>query len=351
MTMYLRTTIAGNRPIDAAGNRPMRAAMPVLAGVLVSVLGLVIGPTAAAASEPARVPASGADIAHRGTAQPVPLPVGFRPEGVTSGPGDTYYAGSLADGRIRTGDLSRGTGRDLLAGVPGRALRGLQYDSRSGLVWAVGQDGGTGIVLVVHSRTGQLLHRFVVPGAGFLNDIVVTKKAAWVTDSSVDRLTSLRLDRQGRPDGTMSSLPLTGPWPTPTGLRANGIRELSDGSLVLDNSTAGGLWRVDPVSGAVGAIPITGGPIASGLTGGDGLVLSGRTLYVVRGNRVGVTVLTLRRTASEWTARWDGALTSPDLDVPSTATLAGHTLWAVNARFGVADPATATYSIVPLRPA
>jgi hypothetical protein len=41
-------------------------------------------------------------------------------------------------------------------------------------------------------------------------------------------------------------------------------------------------------------------------------------------------------------------LTDPDLDVPTTITsTAGH-LYAVNARFGTADPATARYDIVRL---
>jgi hypothetical protein len=59
-------------------------------------------------------------------------------------------------------------------------------------------------------------------------------------------------------------------------------------------------------------------------------------------------VLKLRARAGGWTASWIDRLTSPNLDVPSTATLVGHTLWAVNARFGVADPATASYAIIPL---
>jgi hypothetical protein len=41
-------------------------------------------------------------------------------------------------------------------------------------------------------------------------------------------------------------------------------------------------------------------------------------------------------------------LTSTDLDVPATATIASGALWAVNARFGVADPATAEYWVTPL---
>lgn len=275
----------------------------------------------------------------------VALPDGFRPEGVTSGPGDRYYTGSLADGRIWTGDLSKGTGRQLVSGVTGRALRGMQYDRRTGLLWVVGQDGAapnaTGIVLVIEARSGKILDRIVVPGAVFLNDIVLAGKAAWVTDSGVDKLTRISLGSK-----KLSQIALGGPWPTPAGNRANGIRQLPDGSLLIDNSTAGGLWQVNRKTGVVTQIPVKGGP---GITGGDGLELRGNTLYVVRGSgQQEVSVLRLKQHKGSWTATWQGALTSSALDVPSTATLVGSTLWAVNARFGVANPDAAAYQIVPL---
>ena len=63
-------------------------------------------------------------------------------------------------------------------------------------------------------------------------------------------------------------------------------------------------------------------------------------------------MLRLRRTREGWSAHWLGALTDETLDVPSTATLAGGSLWAVNARFGVASPETASYWVtrLPARP-
>jgi hypothetical protein len=332
---------------------PDLSRIPVTVAATSTALGLalLVGPAVAANAAPTSTnPGAGSSATQSAerNAEPVALPTGFRPEGIASGPGDTYYAGSLADGRIWTGDLSRGTGRQLLAGVPGRALRGMQWDPRSGTLWVTGQDGTTGIVLGVDARTGALRHRIVVPGAVFLNDLVITRNALWVTDSRVDRLTRLPLDRHGKPSGEQTQLPLSGAWPTPEGTRANGIRTLSDGSLILANSTAGGLWQVDPATGVVSSIPVIGGP---GITAGDGLVRSGRTLYVVRGSgQQEVSVLKLRHSADGWTATWIDRLTSPALDVPSTATLVGRTLWAVNARFGVADPTTADYAIIPLRP-
>lgn len=332
---------AGRALVAAAG-----ALVLVAVGVTAS---MASGPEQTAQGTTGRAPAQAADQAAErapGSAQPVALPVGFRPEGVASGPGDRYYTGSLADGRIVTGDLSEGTSEQLVAGVAGRALRGMLRDPRSGLLWVAGNDGETGIVLAVDSKSGEIRERVVVPGAVFLNDLDITRNAVWVTDSRVDRLTKLPLDRRGNLAGDLTHVPLAAPWPTPEGIRANGIRALRDGTLLLDHSTAGGLWSVNPKTGAVAEVPVTGEPA---VTAGDGLVLAGRMLYVVRGSGQNeVTVLRLRRDGSTWTARSLGRITSPDLDVPATATIARGKLWAVNARFGVADPATATFSIVPL---
>ena len=307
-------------------------------------------PAAAPATAPAAAPAA-ASAAHAPRDQ-VSLPNGFRPEGIAS-IGRTFFSGSLADGRIWRGDLITGRGAVLVPGVPGRSLRGMQVDPRTGLLWVAGNEGTVGIVLAVDTRTGAVVRRIEVPGAGFLNDLVVTRRTVWVTDSRVDRLTAIPLDRRGRPTAAPPRfLPLTGDWPAtqPGGIGANGIRALPGGTLVLNNSTAGGLYAVDPSTGRVRRIPVTGTPA---IRSGDGLELVGNRLYVVRGTGGSdVTVVRLHATRHRWTGTVIGVLTDPRLDVPSTATAALGRLWAVNARFGNASPATATYSAValPLNP-
>ena len=279
----------------------------------------------------------------------VPLPDGLRPEGITSGPGTTFYVGSVSDGRIVTGDLRTGGTRVLLAGATGRSLRGLYRDPRTGLVWAAGGLGTEAHVWAVDGSTGAVVADVPVPGGVFLNDLVVTDRAVWVTDSRVDRLARIALDRRGRPVSTTPTfVPLTGEWPAfdGTNIAANGIRALPDGSLVLNNSRAGGLWRVHPRTGETREIEVRGGP---GLVSGDGLELRGRTLYDVRGSGPAqVAVLELSRRRSGWVATWRGALTDETLDVPSTATWAAGSLWAVNARFGVPSPDTASYWVTRL---
>ena len=324
-----------------------------------AVIGLALLATPALAGEssaatPAASPASSKPVTASSTKSPGPisLPNGFRPEGIASGPHRTFFAGSLADGRIWTGSLKTGASHQLTPGVTGRSLRGLEWDPRTNLLWAAGQDGSTGIVLAVDVTTGAVKHRIEVAGSVFLNDLTVEPNAVWVTDSRVDRLTRIALrDATGARTGQINFIPLTGAWPatTGTGNGANGIDTLWDGSLLLNNSTAGGLWRVDFHTGHAAQIPVRGGP---GITGGDGLVRKGHTLFVVRGDKEkgqnAVEQLKLHHNRKGWRATWRKTLTSPQLDVPSTATFVNHTLWAVNARFGVADPDSASYLIVPL---
>ena len=90
-----------------------------------------------------------------------------------------------------------------------------------------------------------------------------------------------------------------------------------------------------------------GGP---GLVGGDGLELRGEHALrrARQRRRREVSVLQLSRRRHGWVATWRGALTDETLDVPSTATWAAGSLWAVNARFGVASPDTAPYWITRL---
>lgn len=341
--------------------RPSARRVTVAAGLLVATLfpaSSAFAHSAAPAHSTPALAGATAVLAHdstdsrrgdskRATAAKVALPKGFRPEGITSGPGSRFYAGSVSTGTIYAGDLRTGKGAVLVPGIAGASLRGLFWDRRTNLVWAVGSEGTTGVVLAFDGRSGDLKSRTTVPGATFLNDLVVTRNAVWVTDSAVDRLTRIALGKGGWPTTAAPTfVALGGPWPTSGAFRANGIRALPDGSLLVNHTAAGGLWRVDPKHATVSKLVVEGAPA---VTSGDGLELVGKTVYVVRGNGANaVSVLTLRSHHGTWSAKVTGLLTSPDLDVPSTATAALGGIWAVNARFGVANPTTADYWVTQL---
>ncbi len=87
-------------------------------------------------------------------------------------------------------------------------------------------------------------------------------------------------------------------------------------------------------------IDLGGGSVPNG----DGILLEGRTLYVVqnRDNKIAVIALSddLR------SGRITRYITDPDFDVPSTIDDTRDHLYAVNARFGTPSPGTARYDVV-----
>ena len=88
---------------------------------------------------------------------------------------------------------------------------------------------------------------------------------------------------------------------------------------------AGRLVSVDPATGASTVVDLGGYAV----TNGDGMVLRGRTLYVVRNRDNLVAVLRFDRGFS--TGRLVRETTSPLLRVPATAALFGPFLYAVHA--------------------
>src|SRR5690242_10190056 len=107
------------------------AAAALLAAALGTSPALAAPATAAPTATPAAAASGAASHARR---DQVLLPVGFRPEGIAS-IGRTFFSGSVADGRIWRGDLITGRGAVLVPSVPGRSLRGMQVDRRTGLLW------------------------------------------------------------------------------------------------------------------------------------------------------------------------------------------------------------------------
>lgn len=262
----------------------------------------------------------------------ISLPNGFAPEGIATGPGATFYAGSLADGSIYRGSLLTGRGSILVPGTTGGAVNGLEVSG--GRLFAAG--GATGTVKVYDARTGALLVNTAV--GGFINDVVVTPRAAYYTDSRSATLYVLPLGRGGRL-GEVRALPTT--IPQVAGFNANGIEASPNGkTLLVVQSATGLLWRVSPVTGEATQVDLGGVT----LTNGDGLLRRGNILYVVQ-NRLN-QIAALKLGPDYRSARLVRTITDPNFDVPTTVDAFGPFLYAVNARFGTPVTPETTYTVV-----
>lgn len=311
---------------------------------LAAALSMAAGPTALA-HDGARSDARAFTLAAADLPETIDLPVGFRPEGITSGFHGRLYVGSVANGAIWRGSARTGEGRILVEGVAGRQAAGLHIDWR-GRLWVAGANNHT--IRVYNALTGRLLETYTFPTAGFINDLVITRSAVYATDSNNQQLAVVPLGRGGRlPDQDEARLlPLTGELSYSEGFNANGI-VAKDGWLILVQGNEGLLFRVDPETGDTKTIN-TGG---YSVTNGDGLALEGDWLYVVRNQIQTVAVLDL--SDDLLSASLVGEITDPDpepddLDVPTTATFALGSLWVVNARFGNPTPDTVPYWITRL---
>ncbi|MER6676335.1 superoxide dismutase [Streptomyces sp. NPDC000983] len=273
----------------------------------------------------------------------IPLPNGFRPEGITIGGGPYAYLGSLGDGSLHRLDLRTGTGTLVSAG-PGTPSVGLKLDHR-GRLFVAGRAQGA---RVVDARSGEILASYPLSTTTptFANDVFLSPRAAWFTDSYQPVLYALPLGRHGQLPGpdTVVRIPLGGAWSQVPGevVNANGITRTPDGSaLLVVQSGVGVLHRVDPRTGVTAPVDLGD---AAPLTNGDGLLLIGRTLYVVQNRQNAVDVFTLAGDGRSGVFR--RRITDPAFDVPTTVAAFRGRLYLPNARFTTTPTPDTTYSVV-----
>ncbi|WCH95623.1 superoxide dismutase [Streptomyces moderatus] len=301
--------------------------------------------TGAATAGAALVPVAGTPVAAAGQRRPtvLRLPNGFRPEGIAVGGGPYAYLGSLGDGSLYRADLRTGEGAIFSAG-PGTPSVGLDLDHR-GRLFVAGRGQGA---RVVDARSGAILASYALTSATptFANDVFLTPRAAWFTDSFQPALYALPLGRNGQlPDADeVVTLTLSGDWSQVAGevVNANGITATPDGSaLLVVQSGVGALHRVDPRTGVTQLVDLGD---AAPLTNGDGLLLIGRTLYVVQNRQNAVDVFTLATDGRSGVFR--RRVTDPLFDVPTTVAAYKGRLYLPNARFTTTPTPDTTYDVI-----
>jgi len=273
----------------------------------------------------------------------IALPDGFGPEGIAIGPGPFAYFGSRITGSIYRANLVNGAGAIISQG-PGTSSLGLKTDRR-GRLFVSGGNAGNGRVIDI--RTGAVLASYqFATGTSFVNDVILTPDAAWFTDSANPVLYKLPLGRGGRlpPADGFVRVPLTGAIVFGAGTNANGIARTPDGrGLIIVQTNTGMLFRVDPRTGVTSTVDLGGATVPNG----DGLLLIGRTLFVVQNRDNLVAVVQLNRSGTSGTVVT--RVTDPGFDVPTTVAAFGNRLYLPNARFTTPATPTTTYTAVAIR--
>jgi Cu-Zn family superoxide dismutase len=273
------------------------------------------------------------------------------PEGIAVERGaGAFYVSATADGTIFRGTLDDPSADVFLpGGADGRTFAtGLK--THRGLLYVAG--AATGFVWVYDLETKALVRRFSTGTGGFINDLVVLPNGdAYVTDSG--RPVLFRIPAQSVAAGTGDTVPLQ-PFlqlgPTVQygpGTNVNGIVASPNGRfLVVVQTNTGLLFRIDLRTQAVTPVDLGG----TTLTAGDGLVLKGRTLYVVR-NALG-QIAKVRLSDRFRSARVLSSVTDPTFRFPTTAALAHGRLLVVNSQFdrrGAGLPPELPYTVSSLR--
>jgi sugar lactone lactonase YvrE len=282
--------------------------------------------------------------ASRGGADTLPdlylLPDDARfPEGIAAdNESGAFYVSSVADGSIYRGNVNSSNAELFLRGGPAQedgrtSATGLKLDD--GRLFVAG--AGTGKVFIYNASSGDLIRSFDAQGAaGFLNDLAINPQTgdAYITDSFVPTLWRISggqleewLDLDDPPNQSSDPIPYT------PGFNLNGIVATPDGRYLLTvQSNTGNLYRIDTQTKQVTQVDLGDDLGDEGLSNGDGLVLTGNTLYVIRNQGI-ITKISLGNNLRS------GEVVEPNIpvpfpdDFPTTGALVGGRLLVVNSQF------------------
>lgn len=312
--------------------------------------------TAAAAAVCLLAGCGGEDAAPGG-----PSPAATAPPGDYVLPGDRVFPEGVAversSGRVFAGSTTDGTifraagpGEPVRVFLPGgrdgrTAVTGLEVDAR-GRLFVAGRD--TARAFVYDATSGRLLRALRAPDTGrsLVNDVAVTDDAAYFTDSYRPVLYRTRLteDRIGELEPWLDLTDT--PIPTDSRFNLNGIVASPDGRhLVTVHFDTGRLFRIDTRTRAIREVDLAGVALRTG----DGMVLSGRTLLVVR-EEPG-EVVPVRLSADLLSGRVGAPFGRDRLDFPTTLAVRGDRLLVVNSQLDRApDRGRPPFTLSALRP-
>ena len=282
---------------------------------------------------------------------PLPGPQVFPESVAVDAAAGRYWVTSVKDGTIFTGRVGSAAPATAFspAGADGRTIAtGIAY--ASGRLAVAGRQ--TGSAFVYDARSGRLIGRMstgLPPERTWLNDVAFAARGdAYFTDSTAPVLWRARRTRRGY--RLQRFLDFAGSpvryrtAPGAEGINVNGIAASAGGrDLVIAKRNDNALFHVDLRTKCVRRVALPAGAV----TTPDGLVLRGRTLYVVQNAPSAVKVLRLSRDYA--TAAVRGTITDPSFAFTTGAAAYRDRLLVVSSQFDTLGSPAAISGTVPPR--
>jgi sugar lactone lactonase YvrE len=272
----------------------------------------------------------------------LPSTAGFA-ESITTAPiGKTYYVSSFTTGAVYKGTVGAAARVFLAAGANGRSsATGVKLDRHGRLYVLTGSESH---LQVFNARSGRLELNLAAggqPGQN-LNDLAITPSGdVYITDFTTPRIYRVTASVIASGRGKISPwlTPNTSTVPNLTTGNFNGIALTDDDRyLIVGQTGSGALYRIALSNRTIRPINVRG----ADLTGSDGILLIGHTLYVVRhSNAVAVVRLNSAYTAGHVSR----TLTDPSFDLPTSIAPAGNRLLISNA---LEQPGATSIQIISL---
>jgi hypothetical protein len=186
-------------------------------------------------------------------------------------------------------------------------------------------------VKVYAATSGRLLEEIIFGDDMVINDVLVTEKAVYCTDSVSTILYKIPLEDDGKVfSSAVEKIEMTGFEMNPDSFNANGLVGDFDGKqLVIVNISMGVLYLVDTESGVATPVNVQGEEQL--FQNGDGLYMDGRTLYIMQNFAQKVAVVELSNDLTQGT--FIKNLVSDDFSIPTTIMGFGDCIYAINTHF------------------
>lgn len=274
----------------------------------------------------------------------IPIAAGMEPEGIEMGKNMDFFVGAnswtgnlSSAGAVYKGNLETGEGK-IIVPPTGKPLAGLSYDERTDYLYtatgyAPGGFAGPFLeqgVKVYAATSGRLLGEIIFGDNIVANDVLVTDRAVYCTDSISTTLYKIPLENDGKVfSSNFEKIEMTG-FEMVDGFNANGLVGDFDGiQLVIINITSGVLYLVDTETGAASPVAIQGEEQL--FPDGDGLYMDGRTLYIMQNFSQKIAVVELSDDLTQGT--FVKNLVSNDFAIPTTITGYGNCIYAINTNY------------------